>query len=168
MCLFFFNIQIYQAVTMRVALVFVLLFATVFCRPVSPFSLSHHLSSTYLFGLCYVCLLTQINLLCSNICLLGKKSVRQFRELWGSGEYERERERESGRREIHVYCYWPSPQKRWPAVSEFRQETSVVSQNRATPQVSNMQVKYSNTCLHWLFWILLLIYCLHYHRLCVF
>lgn len=144
---------------MRVALVFVLLFATVFCRPVSPFSLSHHLSSTYLFGLCYVCLLTLINLLCSNICILGKKSIRQFRELWGSGEYERERERVGGEK----FTFTVTPQKRWPAVSEFRQKTSVVSQNRATP----LQVKYSNTCLHWLFWILLLIYCLHYHRLYV-
>lgn len=71
-------------------------------------------------------MLAHINLLCTNICPVGKKSIRQFRELWGSGEYEVV----GVRVEIPICCYWPSPQKRRPAVSG--------SFNSAKP----LQVKY--------------------------
>lgn len=70
------------------------------------------------------------NLLSTNICPVGKKSIRQFRELWGSGKYE---VGEGGwEREIPICCYWPSPQKQRPAVSG--------TINSAKP----LKVKYSN------------------------
>lgn len=146
--------------TMKVAIVFVLLFATVLCRPVSrSFLSSQNLKITFaqlriafhfwlyfppILKVVLVYVLRFFDSTCKYPCLLCRQErlltvLRALRKWWVSWEREREqewlRERE---REHHIDWCWLCSQVRKPAPPALKKQAAVVPQAPAAP----VQVQY--------------------------
>lgn len=132
----------HQTETMKVAVVFVLLFATVLCRPVRHFcqikttprlkidKLTENITC-FIMPFCH-------KFHSGPFVFLGEKTF-QFRELWGGGKYSKRARWEVVRERMrHPWCF-SLPQVRRPKPPALRKQAPVVLKARPPP----VQVKYS-------------------------
>lgn len=146
--------------TMKVAIVFVLLFATVLCRPVSrSFLSSQNLKITFaqlriafhfwlyfppILKVVLVYVLRFFDSTCKYPCLLCRQErlltvLRALRKWWVSWERERESKKDREReREHHIDWCWLCSQVRKPAPPALKKQAAVVPQAPAAP----VQVQY--------------------------